>query len=82
MANGSVPRVGESFTAYNAYELRVLPQLIQYLHGAAGFIPKLSWIDAINAGFYATWPGLTADCVQRFLPNKNEATIMGHQKLI
>ena len=68
--------------AYNAYQLRVLPQLIQYLHGAAGFIPKATWIEAINAGFYATWPGLTAAHVRRFLPDKCEETSLGHLKLI
>ena len=68
--------------ALNAYELRVVPQLIQYLHGAAGFLPKLTWIDAINAGFYSTWLGLTAALVRQYLPDTNKITVMGHQKLI
>ena len=32
-------------------------------------------------GFYATWPGLTAERVEKYL-QKSEATTMGHQKLI
>lgn len=68
--------------ALNAYELRIIPQLIRYLHGAAGFLPKSTWLDAINAGFYSTWPGLTAARVRQYLPDTNEVTVMGQQKLI
>lgn len=55
--------------AINAYEIKVMPQLIRYLHAAAGFIPKSTWIKCINAGFYATWSGLMASKVQKYLPD-------------
>lgn len=67
--------------AANAYELKAVPALISYLHGCAGFIPKDTWIDGINAGYYATWPGLTAARVRRHL-QKLEITTLGHMKLV
>ena len=67
--------------ANNAYKIRAVPALISYLHACAGFIPKSTWIARIKMGFYATWPGLTAERVEKYL-QKSECTTMGHQKLI
>ena len=67
--------------AANAYEIRVIPALITYLHGCAGFIPKPTWIAGINAGFYDGWPGLTAARVRLHL-QKSEHTVMGHLKMV
>ena len=76
----AVPRV-EQPTACNAYEIKIMLQLIQYLHAAAGYIPKSTWIKCINAGFYATWPGLTATKVRKYLPDKVEEVTLGHLNL-
>ena len=67
--------------AANAYEIRVIPALIAYLHGCAGYIPKPTWISGIEAGFYDGWPGLTAARVRRHL-QKSEDTVMGHLKMV
>ena len=67
--------------AANAYELRAVPALISYLHGCAGYIPKETWIAGIDAGFCATWLGLTSTRVQKHL-QKSEHTVMGHMKRI
>ena len=78
------PRVNplETELAANAYEIRVAPPLIAYLHAAAGYPPKSSFIRAINAGFYATWPGLTAARVRKHLPGKVDETAMGHLNMV
>ena len=60
--------------------------MISYLHAAAGFIPKATWVNRIALGFYAGWPGLTEQRVRRWLTKEEsatlEATTMGHQKLV
>jgi hypothetical protein len=79
-----VPRYTANLTnkiAANAYELRAVPALISYLHGCAGYIPKETWITGIDAGYYTTWPGLTATRVRKYL-QKSEHTVMGHMKQI
>ena len=38
-----------------------------------------TWTKAINAGYFATWPGLTSELVRKHLP-KLLATAKGHMK--
>jgi hypothetical protein len=45
--------------ANNVYSLPSIPQTLTYLHAAAGFPVKETWMDAINAGNLITWPILT-----------------------
>ena len=52
-------------------------KLVKFLHAAAFSPCKSTWIKAIKAGFFATWPGLTHELVSKFLPN-SEHTAMGH----
>ena len=65
--------------AANVYSLPSMPQTIRYLHAAAGFPTKDSWIKAIKNGNYATWPGITAEAVNRHFPESIE-TQKGHMK--
>ena len=70
--------VNTAFTAYN-YDTKA--DLISFLHAAA-FSPTVStWCDAIDAGYFPTWPGLTSKAVRKHLP-KAMATYKGHQKEI
>ena len=39
---------------YNTYELQAQPDLIRYYHAAAGFPTKLTWLKAIEAGYFST----------------------------
>ena len=39
---------------------------------------KKTWLQAIKAGFFATWPGLSYQLVSKFLPDDNEETAAGH----
>jgi hypothetical protein len=65
------------YQAHNAYALKTKTELIDFLHRAS-FCPSVSiWTQAIDNNFFASWPGLTADAVQKFLP-KSLATAKGH----
>ena len=46
-------------TALNAHDLPSVGSLVRYLHAATGFSVKSTWLTAIKAGNYASWPGLT-----------------------
>ena len=45
--------------AYSAYDLPSVRALIRYFHEAAGYRVCSTWLNAIGAGNYSTWPGLT-----------------------
>jgi len=66
-------------TAANVYNLPLTSQAIRYLHAAAGFPTKDSWIKAINNGNYVTWPGLSAEMANKHFPESVE-TQKGHLK--
>ena len=61
------------------FNLPSTPEAIKFLHVAAGYPVKDTWIAAINAGNYITWPGLTAKTVRRHFPESDE-TQKGHMK--
>jgi hypothetical protein len=63
--------------ANNVQRLKTKEQLCDYLHRAAGHPVKKTWLAAIKAGEYATWPGLTYELVSKHLQNTEE-TAMGH----
>ena len=48
----------------NIYELPSTEKIVRYLHACAGFPTKTTWIKAIRAGNFATWPHLTLKAVQ------------------
>jgi hypothetical protein len=65
-------------SANNVHELQQRKQdIVQYLHQAAGSPVPSTWIKAIDAGFFTTWPGLTSKLVKKHLP-KSLATAKGH----
>jgi hypothetical protein len=41
-------------------------------YGAAGFPTEDTWIKAIKAGNYNTWPTITPETVQRHFPESDE----------
>jgi hypothetical protein len=65
--------------ANNVYSLPSIPQTITYIHAAAGFPVKETWMDAIKAGNFISWPSLTTSAVQKHFPDSNE-TQKGHMK--
>ena len=67
--------------AANVHDLPSTERVIRYLHAAAGFPTKSTWIQAIKAKFYATWPMLTEKNVQKHFPDSEE-TQKGHMRQI
>ena len=48
-----------TLAAYSAYDLPIVAALICYFHAAAGCPVLSTWLKAISAGNYSSWPGLT-----------------------
>jgi hypothetical protein len=65
----------------SVYELPNLEQVIAWYHAAAGYPTKTTWLKAIEAGFYATWPMLTTKAVRKHYPETKE-TPKGHMKRV
>ena len=63
--------------AYSAYDLPSVEALIRYFHAAAGYPVRSTWLKAIGAGSYSTWPGLTLANATKYFPSAT-ATILGH----
>jgi hypothetical protein len=62
----------------HAYQEQTIPELMQFLHATAfSPVPSITWINAIQQGFFQGWSGLTATAVRKHLP-KSEATSKGH----
>ena len=65
-------------TAHNVHRIRSKEVLVDFLHRCAGYPMKKTWLAAIKKGFYATWPGLTAELVSKYLPADTEEAAAGH----
>ena len=65
--------------AANVYSLPSIEQTIRYLHAAAGFPTKDTWVKAIKQGNYETWPRLTVEAVSKHFPESVE-TQKGHMQ--
>ena len=63
--------------AKRAYDLPSTPALIEFLHATAGYPVKSTWLAAIKAGNYATWPGLTYELAARYCPDP-DCVYKGH----
>ena len=53
-----------------------IKELIAYHHASAGFPSKETWLSAIKANTYESWPGLTPDASKKHCPNSDE-TMLG-----
>ena len=62
--------------AHNAHDLPSVGALVRYLHACAGFPVRSTWLAAIKAGNYSTWPGLTFANAAKYCPVVK--TIRGH----
>jgi hypothetical protein len=61
----------------NVYEISKNHDATQYLHAAAFSPVKYTFIKAIEAFNFTTWPNLTAQLIKQYL-EKSEATIKYH----
>ena len=69
--------IPDTSRANNLYETKSKQELILFYH-AACFIPtKHNFVEAIKRNSFASWPGLTVELVNKYLP-RTEATIKGH----
>jgi hypothetical protein len=50
-------------SANKVYDLPLISPTVKYLHAAAGFPTEETWIKAIKAGNYITWPTITQSTV-------------------
>ena len=57
--------------AYNMtvsnYTIPGVPQMIKFLHAAAGYPVISTWLKAIRKNHFMNWPGLCAEMVRRHL---------------
>ncbi len=68
-----------SETAANVYSLSLIARVITYLHAAAGFPTKLTWLKVIACGNYKSWLGVTTANVKKHFPESIE-TQKGHME--
>jgi hypothetical protein len=61
------------------FELPSTRQTILYHHALAGFPVKETFLNAVRAGNYATWPGLTIAAFHKYFPDLDEMQ-KGHIK--
>ena len=47
------------------YNIPSMKEAICYLHAAAGFPVKETWVEAIRVGNFITWPGITVETVDQ-----------------
>ena len=64
----------------NVYELPNIEPAIRYLHGAAGFPTKATWLKAIRKGSYLSWPLVNVKNSSKYFP-ESEETQKGHMRL-
>ena len=64
-------------TALNSHELPSVGALFRYLHAATVFQVKSTWLAAIKAGNYASWPSLTYANAYKYFPISVES-LQGH----
>ena len=66
-----------SLAAYSVYDLLSVEALVWYFHAATGYPVKDTWLKAIKAGNYSSWPGLTLQNATKYCPVPI-ATLKGH----
>ena len=71
---------GKAYTLNN-YTIPAVPQMIKFLHAAAGYPVISSWLQAIKKDHYMSWPGLCAETVRKHLQD-SPITSKGHMKMV
>ena len=62
---------------HNVYELPRIECAVRYLHAAAGFPTKATWLKIIHHGNYLTWTLITINNGHKYFP-ESEETQKGH----
>jgi hypothetical protein len=66
------------YEAHSIYECTNKRDLVRFLHAAAFSPVQDTWLKAIRAGHFTTWPGLTEDNLMRKHLPKEIATVKVH----
>ena len=56
----------------NVYELPSIEKAVRYLHGAAGFPTKATWLQSFRNDNYLSWPLVNVKNVNKFSPESEE----------
>ena len=64
---------------HHLYDLLSIKPAIRYLHTAAGFPKKRTWLKSIRNGSYLTWLLITVKNVNKFFPESDEIQ-QGHMR--
>ena len=67
----------KSTSAHSAYDLPSIEALVRYMHAAAGFPVKSTWLKAIKKVKFESWPGLAYTNAAKYCPHSVE-TLKGH----
>ena len=73
------PNPGEAIL--HIFELPSTENTIKYMHAAAGFLVKETWIREVRAGNYTTWPVLSEKSIRKYCPDDAEETLKGHMRV-
>ena len=63
----------------HVYEIKNKQDLIMFYHAACFSPSKVTFIQAIKHNAFTSWPGLTAEIVDKYLA-KTKATVKSHIK--
>ena len=69
--------IPEAFSANHVYETKSKQEFILFYHASCFSPTKRTFVEAIKRNAFASWPRLTAELVNKYLP-KTEATIKGN----
>ena len=58
--------------ASNVYDLPSMEALVRYMHAAAGFLVRSTWLKAIKNGNFNSWTGLTYNNAAKYFPKSIE----------
>ncbi len=64
---------------HNNCKIPSLEPTVCYLHAAAGFPPKATWLKAVRQSNYSTWPLIIVKNVAKYFPELEEIQ-MGHMQ--
>jgi hypothetical protein len=73
-----VPPTRSTEYHHRAYDLPSTKNLIEYLHCVVGSPKKSTFLKAVKAGNYKSFPGLSVENVARYCPTNATATVLGH----
>ena len=59
-------------TINNVYKIPSIGRAVRYLHAAAGFPTKATWIKTIRKGNYLSWPLMNVKNVSKHFPESEE----------